>query len=139
MKNIHFAGEWFECRTPQSVLSDPQATKTCCLEYMARRHLAIDYEYFTDAAFNGVIGAVIGKHVHIIVRTFPHCGTVRAELFVEEGPYAEMSTAIQVFDGLRDEFRPTRALLHRKQRRDAPLPVQGRTPRAPTEVFLGRP
>lgn len=139
MKNIHFTGEWFDCHTPKTMLSDSQAIKTCCLKYMARRHLPISYEYFTDAAFNGVIGTMTGRDVHIIVRTFPLCSTVKAELFVEEGTYAEIGTAMQVFDGLRDEFRPMRALLHRKPCCGQPWPAQGRLPRSPTEVFLPRP
>jgi hypothetical protein len=139
MKNIHFVGEWFDCRVAKSVLSDPQAIQARCLEHIARRHLPISYEHFTSAAGDGVIGAMTGKDIHIVIRSFPRRDTVIADLFVEHGDHAEITAAMQVFDGLRDEFRPMRALLHRVQRDGQSLPVQGRTPRKPTEVFLVKP
>ncbi|GFZ96559.1 S-adenosylmethionine decarboxylase [Dyella caseinilytica] len=139
MKNIHFIGEWFDCRTPNSVLSDPQAIQTRCMEHIARRHLPIRYDYFTTAASHGVIGAMTGKDIHIVLRTFPHHDSVIADLFVDQGDHSQISAAMQVFDGLRDEFRPMRALLHRVQRDGQALLVQGRTPRSPTEVFLLKP
>jgi hypothetical protein len=135
MKNIHFVGEWFDCRAPQSALSDPQAIQACCMRHVARRHVPISYEFFTETASDGVIGAMTGKDIHLIVRTFPDRGAVMADLFVEHGDHAEISAAMQVFDGLRDEFRPLRALLHRVQGDGQMLSVRGRTPRAPTEVF----
>jgi hypothetical protein len=139
MKNIHFVGEWFDCRAAKSVLSDPQAIQARCLEHIARRHLPINYEYFTVAAADGVIGAMTGKGIHIVLRSFPQHSTVVADLYVDQGDHAEITAAMQVFDGLRDEFRPMRALLHRVQRDGQPLPAQGRTPRKPTEVFLVKP
>lgn len=135
MKSIHFVGEWFDCRTPKIVLADPQAIQTRCMEHVARRHLPISYEHFTMGAADGVIGAMTGKDIHIVLRTFPGRNAVVADLFVDQGEPSEISVAMQVFDGLRDEFRPMRALLHRMQRDGQALPVQGRTPRAPTEVF----
>jgi hypothetical protein len=139
MKNIHFVGEWFDCRASGTLLSDPRAIQARCMEHVARRHLPISYDYFTGAACDGVIGAMSGKDMHIVVRTFPTDGTVVADLFVEQGEDSEVNAAMQVFDGLRDEFRPMRALLHRVQRDGQALPVQGRTPRAPTEVFSMKP
>jgi hypothetical protein len=139
MKNIHFVGEWFDCRASKTLLSDPCAIQARCMEHVARRHLPISYEHFTVNALDGVIGAMTGKDIHIIMRTFPDRSTVIADLFVEQGDHVEINAAMQVFDGLRDEFRPMRALLHRVQRDGQPLPTQGRTPRAPTEVFSSKP
>jgi hypothetical protein len=139
MKNIHFVGEWFECRVPKSVLSNPQTIHARCMEHVARRHLPISYEYFTAATRDEVIGAMTGKDIHIVLRTFPHHNTVIADLFVDQGDHSQITAAMQVFDGLRDEFRPMRALLHRVQRDGQSLPVQGRTPRSPTEVFMQKP
>lgn len=139
MKNIHFIGEWFECRAPHALLADPQAIQVRCMEHVARRHLPISYEHFTMATTDGVIGAMTGNGIHIVLRTFPSRSGVIADLFVDQGEPAEISAAIRVFDGLRDEFRPMRALLHRVQPDGQALPKQGRTPRAPTEVFLSKP
>jgi hypothetical protein len=139
MKNIHFVGEWFDCRASKTVLSNPQAIQARCMEQVARRHLPISYEYFTNGVGNEVIGAMTGKDIHIVLRTFPRHGTVIADLYVDEGDHNQISAAMQVFDGLRDQFRPMRALLHRVQRDGQSLPVQGRTPRAPTEVFMQKP
>jgi hypothetical protein len=139
MKNIHFVGEWFDCRAPKSVLADPLAIQARCLEHIARRHLPISYEHFTVTTSDGVIGAMTGKDIHIVLRTFPDRHAVKADLFVDQGDPVEINAAMQVFDGLRDEFRPMRALLHRVQRDGQSLPVQGRTPRKPTEVFLSKP
>lgn len=136
MKNIHFIGEWLDCRAPKTVLGDPRAIQARCMEHVARRHLPIGYQHFTRAATDGVIGAMTGTDIHIVLRTFPRDDSVIADLFIHQGDPAEISAAMQVFDGLRDEFRPLRALLHRAQRDGHALPVQGRTPRAPTEVFL---
>jgi hypothetical protein len=139
MKNIHFVGEWFNCRASSVLLSDPLAIQARCMEHMARRHLPISYDYFTAAASGGVIGAITGNDIHIVVRTFPADGNVIADLFADRGECPEINAAMQVFDGLRDEFRPMRALLHRVQRDGQVLPLQGRTPRAPTEVFSMKP
>jgi hypothetical protein len=139
MKNIHFVGEWFDCRTSKAVLSHPQTIQALCMEHIAKRHLPIRYEYFTHAEGDEVIGAMTGNDIHIVLRTFPRHGTVIADLFVEQGEHSQVSAAMQVFDGLRDEFRPMRALLHRAQRDGRSLPVQGRTPRGPTEVFMHKP
>jgi hypothetical protein len=139
MKNIHFVGEWFDCRASKTMLSDPRAIQARCMEHVARRHLPISYDYFTVAACDGVIGAMTGNDIHIVVRTFPHQNTVVADLFADRGEHPEITAAMQVFDGLRDEFRPMRALLHRVQRDGQVLSAQGRTPRAPTEVFLSKP
>jgi hypothetical protein len=135
MKKIHFTGEWFDCRAPQNMLSDPQAIQARCNAHMARRHLPISYEHFTIAESGGVMGAMTGHGIHIVLRAFPDSHTVKADLYADQGSHAEISAAMQVFDGLRDEFRPMRALLHRVQCDARPLPAQGRTPRAPTEVF----
>ncbi|GLQ50548.1 S-adenosylmethionine decarboxylase [Dyella flava] len=139
MKNIHFVGEWFDCRAPKALLCDPQAIQARCMEHIARRHLPISYEYFTAAAANGVIGAMTGAGIHIVLRTFPHHEAVTADLYVGEAEQAQIRAAMRTFDGLRDEFRPMRALLHRVQRDGHPVPARGRTPRAPTEVFLSKP
>jgi hypothetical protein len=135
MKNIHFIGEWFDCRASKSVLADPLAIQALCMAHVARRHLPISYEHFTISR-DGVMGAMTGKDLHIVLRTLPSDQVVMADLFVDQGEPAQISTAMQVFDGLRDEFRPMRALLHRVQADGQPLPARGRTPRAPTEVFL---
>lgn len=134
MKNIHFVGEWFDCRAPKSVLADPSAIQALCLAHIARRHLPIGYEHFTLAS-DGVMGAMTGKDIHIVLRTFPHHEVVMADLYVDQDEPAQISAAMQVFDDLRDEFRPMRALLHRVQRDGQPLPARSRTPRGPTEVF----
>jgi hypothetical protein len=135
MKNIHFVGEWLDCHAPKRVLSDPQAVQARCMAHVARRHLPISYAHFTVAESDGVMGAMTGNGIHLVVRTFPDRHAVMADLYVDQGDHAEVCAAVQVFDGLRDEFRPMRALLHRVQRDGRPLPAQGRTPRAPTEVF----
>ena len=135
MKNIHFVGEWFDCSASQVLLNDPQSVQAHCMAQVARRHLPIRYEHFTADGSGGVIGAITGNGIHLVMRTFPRRDTVVADLFVEQCETAQISAAMQVFDGLRDEFRPMRALLHRVQRDGQSLPVQGRTPRAPTEVF----
>lgn len=139
MKNIHFVGEWFDCRADNALLSDPHAIQTRCMAHIARRHLPIRYEYFTVTAADGVIGAMTGNGIHMVVRSFPQQRSVMADLYVDECDHAEIAAAMQVFDGLRDDFRPMRALLHRVQRDGQALPVQGRTPRKPTEVFLMKP
>jgi S-adenosylmethionine/arginine decarboxylase-like enzyme len=139
MKNIHFIGEWFECRASRTTLSSPQAIHARCMEQLARRHLPIRYQHFTPTESGGVIGSMTGRDIHIVLRTFPDQDMVKADLFVYQGDHSEISAAMQVFDNLRDEFRPMRALLHRAQRDGQPLPARGRTPRAPTEVFLSKP
>ncbi|MFC3650779.1 S-adenosylmethionine decarboxylase [Dyella humi] len=139
MKNIHFVGEWFDCCAPKTLLTDAQAIQTHCMAHVARRHLPILYEHFTSTALDGVIGAITGNGIHLVVRTFPRRDAVIADLFVADGESADITAAMQVFNGLRDEFRPLRALLHRVQRDGQSLPVQGRTPRNPTEVFLTKP
>jgi S-adenosylmethionine decarboxylase len=139
MKSIHFVGEWFDCHVSKIVLADPQAIHARCMEHIARRHLPISYEHFTMGITDGVIGAMTGRDVHIVLRTFPRDSAVTADLFVDQGEPAQISSAMQVFDGLRDEFRPLRALLHRVQRDGQALPAQGRIPRAPTEVLMSKP
>lgn len=139
MKNIHFVGEWLDCCAPKTLLTDAQAIQTHCMAHISRHHLPIRYEYFTVAALDGVIGAMTRNDIHLIVRTFPRRDAVIADLFVAESEPADIAAAMQVFNGLRDEFRPLRALLHRVQRDGQSLPVQGRTPCKPTEVFLTKP
>ncbi|WP_266157625.1 hypothetical protein [Dyella silvatica] len=144
MKSIHFVGEWFECRAPAGVLADPQAIQARCMQYIAGRHLPISYAHFTTSASDGVIGAMTGKGIHLVLRTFPRDNTVIADLHADQEEAAEISAAMRVFDSLRDEFRPMRALLHRVQPCGqalvgATLPGQGRTPRAPTEVLMSTP
>lgn len=139
MKNIHFVGEWFDCLAPMTLLMDPQAIRSHCEVLVARRHLPIHYSHFTTTATQGVMGAMTGNGIHLVIRSFPERNAVTVDLFVEESEPAEISAAMQVFHGLRDAFRPLRALLHRVQPDGHALPVQGRTPRKPTEVFLSRP
>jgi hypothetical protein len=139
MKNIHFVGEWLDCCAPRTLLIDAQAIQALCMAHVSRRHLPIRYEYFIPAARDGVIGALTGNDIHLIVRTFPCRDAVIADLFVAESEPADLAAAMQVFNGLRDEFRPLRALLHRMQHDGQSLPVQGRTPRKATEVFLTKP
>jgi hypothetical protein len=139
MKNIHFVGEWFDCRAPKSVLADPLAIQSRCMQHVARRHLPISYGHFTAAGGDSVIGAMTGQNIHLVLRTFPQRDVVQADLFVDHCEPEQISAAMQLFDGLRDEFRPTRALLHRVQQDGQPSFVRGRTPRAPTEVLLKNP
>ncbi|RUL72982.1 S-adenosylmethionine decarboxylase [Dyella choica] len=139
MKNIHFVGEWFDCCATKALLTSPQAIQAHCAALVARRHLPIRYEHFTPTEQDGVIGAMTGNGIHLVLRTFPRRDAVIADLFVAQCEAAEITAAMQVFNGLRDEFRPLRALLHRVQRDGQSLPVQGRTPRKPTEVFLAKP
>lgn len=109
------------------------------MEYIACRHLPISYAHFTSAIGGGVIGAMTGKDIHLVLRTFPRDGTVIADLYAEPGEASEISAAMRVFDNLRDEFRPMRALLHRVLPYESMLSGQGRTPRAPTEVLMSKP
>jgi len=139
MKSIHFIGEWFDCRAPASVLSDPQAIKARCREQITGRHLPISYAHFAQAAADGVIGAMTGKDIHLVLRTFPHENTVMADLYLHQGDPLDISAAMRVFNGLRDGFRPMRALLHRVHPNDQRPSRQGRTPRAPTEVLMSKP
>lgn len=139
MKKIHFAGEWFDCCAPKVLLSDPRAIRARCMESVARNHLPIGYEYFTATDGDGVIGAMNGTGIHVVLRTFPDDKTVMANLYVEDSESVHVGVAMQAFDGLRDAFRPMRALLRRVQDDGKPLSARGRTPRAPTEVFLSKP
>lgn len=139
MKNIHFVGEWFDCCAPLTLLMDPAAIDAHAEMLMARRHLPIWYGHFTTTATQGVMGAMTGSGIHLVVRTFPDRMAVTADLFVAESEPGEIAAAMQVFHGLRDAFRPLRALLHRVQPDGHALPVQGRTPCKPTEVFTAKP
>ncbi len=139
MMNIHFVGEWFDCCAPEALLMDPEAVRTHCELLVARRHLPIRYGHFTTTAAQGVIGAMTGNGIHLVVCTFAERNAVTADLFVEESEPAEIAAAMQVFHGLRDAFRPLRALLHRVQPDGLALPVRGRTPCKPTEVFATKP
>ncbi|MBB3228522.1 hypothetical protein FHW69_003164 [Luteibacter sp. Sphag1AF] len=134
MKNIHFIGEWFDCDVARHVLADPRAIQARCMRHVTRRHLPISYDYFTLNATHGVIGAMTGNGIHVVLRTVPDTSIVKADLFVSQGDTATISAAMQLFDGIRDEFRPMRALLHRVGNTPA-ANAQGRTPRAPTEVL----
>jgi S-adenosylmethionine/arginine decarboxylase-like enzyme len=139
MKNVHFVGEWFECRASGSVLADPQAIHALCREKIASRHLPISYQYFTQASDGGVIGAIVGKDIHFVLRTFPQDNSVIADLHVCRSDASDVSSAMRVFDDLRDEFRPMRALLHRVLPHGQRPSSRSRTPRAPTEVLVSMP
>lgn len=139
MKNIHFVGEWFDCCATEALIMNPEAIHTHCEVLMTRSHLPIRYGHFTAKATLGVMGAMTGNGIHLVVRTFPERKAVTADLFVKESEPAKIAAAMQVFHGLRDAFRPLRALLHRIQPDGQTLPVQGRTPCKPTEVFLPKP
>jgi hypothetical protein len=139
MKKIHFVGEWFDCGAPKALLSEPHAIRARCLDSIARNHLPISYEYFTVTEGDGVVGAMTGAGIHLVLRTFPDGNAVMANLYVEEGESTHVGIAMQAFDGLRDAFRPMRALLRRIHEDGKPLSARGRTPRAPTEVFLSKP
>lgn len=138
MKNIRFTGEWFGCRAPRSGLSDPAIVQACCVARLAQRYQPIRYAHFT-ATSNGVIGAITDANIHLVLRTFPdRCG-VTANLFVDQDDPAHVNAAIEVFDDLRDAFRPMHALLQRVQSSSQPSTFYGRVARAPTEVFFERP
>lgn len=138
MKNIRLTGEWFDCRTPQSKLTDPAVVQACCVARFVHRHRPIHYAHFT-AASNGVIGAITGSNIHLVLRTFPDRNGVTADLFVDQDDPAHVNAAIELLGDLRDAFRPMHALLQRLQSSGQPLPLHGRTASAPTEVFFARP
>lgn len=138
MKSIHFVGEWFDCRVPTHALAEPQTIQARCLEQIACRHLPVSYQHFTRTAAGGVIGTMVGKDIHLVVRSFPADNAVIADLHVQRMEVSEISAAMRVFDGLRDAFRPMRALLHRVPPQGQRPCTQGRAPRAPTEVWMAK-
>lgn len=139
MNTIHFVGEWFDCSAPKALLSDPQAIQAHCVKHLARRRLPVSYEYFTTSHGGGVIGAVSCAGMHLVLCTFPHRQTVTANLYVDDGESATLGSVVQIFDCLRDEFRPLRALFRRVQKDTRPSSSRGRTPRSPTEMFAQKP
>lgn len=139
MKNIHYVGEWFDCCASMTLLLEPEAIHDQCELLVARCHLPIRYGHFAATTTQGVMGAITGNGIHLVVRTFPEREAVTVDLFVEESEPVDIAAAMQVFHGLRDAFRPLRALLHRVQPDGHALPVQGRTPCKPTEVFAAKP
>lgn len=137
MENIHFVGEWLDCSAPDASLIDPRIVRTRCAAHVARRHLPIRHEYFATLAPDGVIGVMVGSGLAVVLRTLPPRRRVKADLFVREA--AGISAAIDIFDRLRDDFRPLRASLYRAQSRDdAAWCGARRAPCAPTEVFFSR-
>jgi S-adenosylmethionine/arginine decarboxylase-like enzyme len=138
MNNTHFIGEWFDCRIPAMALADPAMIQMLCAKHATRRCVPVVYEHFTTSTEAGVIGAVTANGMHLVVRTFPRHSSVIVDLFVGQDPATSAVTAMQVFDDLRDDLRPMRALLHRVQQGTAePSHHGGRTPTSPTEVLIG--
>ena len=137
MNNLHFVGEWFDCRISAAVLGDPERLRTLCIMHAVRQKRAIRYEHFTFAAEAGVIGAMTTHDMHLVMRTFPRHGTVIVNLLVGDKQSTGIATSMHLVDALRDDLWPTRALWHRIQSDEASLRRSGRIPLDPTEVLLG--
>lgn len=107
-----------------------------CVKHATHRQIPIAYEHFTTSTEAGVIGALTANGMHLVVRTFPRHSSVIVDLFVEPNPSINVMTAMHVFDDLRDDLWPMRALLHRVQRGEGASHHNGRTPINPTEVLV---
>lgn len=136
MNNIHFIGEWFDCRIPNAALAEPETIHALCVKHASHRSIPIVYAHFTRSVEAGVIGAMTASGMHLVVRTFPRHSSVIVDLFVGHHHPADITSAMQVIDALRDDLWPMRALLHRVQYGEGTHRC-GRHPVSPTEVLLG--
>lgn len=136
VNSIHFLGEWFDCDASINALSDSAAIRALCVEHVMRHHLTIAYDFFTHSAHEGVIGALIADDMHIVVRTFPDRHAMNVDLYARQNRNSDIAMAFEVMDGLRDDFRPARTVLHRVQHGVESYP-SGRVAVAPTQAFAG--
>ncbi|WP_266170523.1 S-adenosylmethionine decarboxylase [Dyella subtropica] len=134
MNSIHFLGEWFDCRTSVEALREPAAIRAICVEHVMRHRVEITHDFFTRSGRDGVAGALMTEDMHLIVRTFPECGAMNLDLYVGWDHHGDIAKTFQVLDGLRDDFKPRRTLLHRVQHGMGEHP-SSRAPIAPTQVF----
>ncbi|MFC5741411.1 S-adenosylmethionine decarboxylase [Dyella tabacisoli] len=136
MNSTHFLGEWFDCGASINAMSDPAAIRALCVEHVMRHRLTIAYDFFTHSAHEGVIGALIAEDMHMVVRTFPARRAMNVDLYARQHRHSDIAMAFEVMDGLRDDFRPARSVLHRVQQGVESYPA-GRVAVAPTQAFAG--
>ncbi len=113
MQGLHLTGDLFGCNCHQSLLIDLETLTRTCREATLDAGLTIvDEKFFlfpdVDGEPGGITGTVLLAESHLAIHTWPERNGVTLDVYVCNYMHDNSGKAQQLFDTLRNHFRPTK-------------------------------
>jgi S-adenosylmethionine decarboxylase len=116
MKGTHLLGEWYGCNGDLDLMAKSTELRAICMNAVTTSGLQIVGDAFHQFMPQGVTGTIILAESHLAIHTWPESGFVSIDVFVCNLTCDNTSKALDLYQSLKKQFKPTHENLSKVNR-----------------------